>query len=160
MTDAETPDMTMPDAAASRGWVPPVLPWPALHSQPTCTLSAAVPANVLVATLGEELRRRRLRVRAAPDGLSLRAKPYWPIVATVIGIAVGEVDSWMPKLDISVAAQTPTGTTVTVLVRADGFTGMKERVTQALNATAWRLAHQGVTLTATPWERYSRFRKA
>ena len=108
----------------------------------------------------EELERLRLRVSVAADGRSVQAKPTWPLVATAIGMVAGGEGFTVPRVTVSVASETAAGTGLVVLARAGGVSGMSGRVAEALNAAAWRLAQAGVTMTATPWERYSRSRKA
>lgn len=65
----------MSASPAAGGWVPPVRPWPYLVGEPVCLLKAPVPAFALIVAVAEELRRVRLRVRVAPDGRSVQARP-------------------------------------------------------------------------------------
>lgn len=140
-------------------WVPPVTPWPTLYSSPTCTLAAPLPADVFVAALAEEFRRRSLWVSVRADGRSVKVKPALPIVATIVGLAVGGGDVSGARLTVTVESESPERTELRVLCEGGGLSVFARRVAKALNAFAWRLAQNGVVLTATPWERYSRFRR-
>lgn len=146
---------------AMPGWWPPVRQWGPLMSQPTCTLTVNASGPEVIATIAEELRSRRQRVKVTRDGRSVRAKNRWPLIAIVIGIVttVGADPFSTSVMTATVTADDASGATVTVVVRSGGLGGMRTPVTDALNATAWRLAQQGVVLTVTPWERYTRFRR-
>lgn len=150
----------MSASPAAGGWVPPVRPWPYVVGEPVCLLKAPVPAFALIVAVAEELRRVRLRVRVAPDGRSVQARPTWPIVLTAIGVVTGSGGFLMPKVTVAVESEGPGGVEISVRCRrGDDLGGLGGRVAKALNAVAWRLACSGVVLTVTPWERYAPPRK-
>lgn len=138
---------------------PPFAVWGMLVGEPVCTVQVNAPGVMVIAVIAEELRRDYRRVRVAPDGRSVRAKLLWTLILNVVGVFAGAPGPSSSVMTAQVMEEGPDGTKIQITVRHGEHGQMRSGVPGALNRAAWRLAQQGIVMTATPWERYRYLRK-
>ena len=140
-------------------WSAPFEPWGLLIGEPTCSMTVNGPPQPVIAAIAEEARRKKFRVKVAPDGRSLTAKSSIGVALNLAQVLSPAQFFSSPTLTVVVAEEGPRGTRFTLTVRGDLSEWIRVSVPDVLNRAAWVLGHSGMTVVADPWERYAHLKR-